>query len=338
MDQDNAGTPNPIMPEGTSTANENTTKMTETITETTIETVAPPPQTSIPPQAMPGQTKKNKGLIAVVIILAVLATAGVAFGVYGMFFQPKPTCETNCTEPMSDSDSATQSQTEPEEKEAYQLSDYVSFSEVSIPVTFPDEAQKGHTEDIIRKIELKNLPANITAKFDETQEKLIANTNGTVVFRSNKADATINGDILSIFTIFDYQGAYEKMGDAETMNYNLKNDVELANTELLADYNLTSKSMYEAILNQLAQNVTTSSFLLATDGDVTAPTISITDFTNNITEYAATLSDSPNLVKLYIDKDDNIHALYQQYQILEALGMSAHMGIGLLRGVQDIKL
>ena len=329
MDQDNAGTPNPIAPEGASNTN-------EIVTETMIETVAPASPVSTPPTAT--QPKKPKGLIITIVILAILALAGIAFGIYGMFFQPKPTCETTCPEPANDGNSTTQSQSEPEEKEAYQLSDYVSFSELNVPVTFPDEVQKGHTEDIIRKIELKNLPSNIIAKFNEAQEKLITNTNGTVVFRNNKADATINGDILSVFTVFDYQGAYEKMGDAETINYDLKNDTELTNMGLLADYNLTSKGMYEAILNQLVQNVTADSFLLAINGDVTAPTISIADFTNNIAEYATTLSNNPNSVKLYVDENNSVHALYQHYQILEALGMSAHMGIGLLRGVQDIKL
>ena len=128
------------------------------------------------------------------------------------------------------------------------------------------------------------------------------------------------------------------MGDAETINYDLKNNSELTNTELLKDYNSTSKAMYETILNQLVQNVTTSSFLLSTNGDISAPTISVVDFTNNITEYATTLSDNLNLAKLYVDKGNSVHALYQQHQILEALGMSCHMGIGLLPGVQDAEL
>lgn len=81
MDQDNAGTPNPIAPEGAPNTN-------EIVTETMIETVAPASPMSTPPTAT--QPKKPKGLIITIVILAILALAGIAFGIYGMFFQPKP--------------------------------------------------------------------------------------------------------------------------------------------------------------------------------------------------------------------------------------------------------
>lgn len=51
--------------------------------------------------------KNSKPLIATSIICAILAVAGIAFGVYGMFLKPAPTCETNCTSiPDSTNDNA----------------------------------------------------------------------------------------------------------------------------------------------------------------------------------------------------------------------------------------
>ena len=85
MNQDNAGTPNPIAPEGVSTTNE-----TVTTAETTVGTVTPTPTITQPLV----QPKKPKGLIATIIILAILALAGLAFGIYGMFLKPAPKCET----------------------------------------------------------------------------------------------------------------------------------------------------------------------------------------------------------------------------------------------------
>ena len=111
MNQDNAGTPNPIAPESTSTTNQppvTTSASPEAPPET--PPVAPP-QTETPPPAevtpkVPSEKpKSSKGLITLVVILAILALAGTAFGIYGMFFQPKPTCETNCSEHNDDANS-----------------------------------------------------------------------------------------------------------------------------------------------------------------------------------------------------------------------------------------
>lgn len=58
-----------------------------------LQTATPPsgPTSSTTP-AMPNQSKpqNTKALLATTIICALLAIAGIAFGVYGMFFQPQP--------------------------------------------------------------------------------------------------------------------------------------------------------------------------------------------------------------------------------------------------------
>ena len=73
MDQDHTGTPNPIALESAPTTNE-----TVTTAETTVETVTPTPIITQPLV----QPKKPKGLIATIIILVILALAGIAFGIY----------------------------------------------------------------------------------------------------------------------------------------------------------------------------------------------------------------------------------------------------------------
>ena len=333
MDQDNTGTPNPIAPEGASTTNEN---KSETTNKTTVEPVTPTPpivDPATPPSTPPTEPKKPKALIATTVILAILAIAGVAFGIYGMFLKPEPKCEANCQDTTGD-DKDTNAQPPSGPKE-YALSDYVSFAQVSIPVTFPDEVEKGHTEDIVTKIELKNLPASTINKFNITQEDMI---NCNAVSCENTANAVINGNIMSVHNVFKYIGTLGITGKAETLNYDLDAQKELSNEELANIYNITGEELYTAVLQNLVHNVTANSFLLDTSGNVTAPTISISDFTNNIPEYAKTLSDNHNLLKLYVDEENKVHALYQQFQVLEALGMSTHMGIGLLYGYQDIAI
>lgn len=56
-------------------------------------------------QSVVEKPKKSKGLIATATIMTILALAGIGFGVYGMFFYEKPTCEINCSENNSEVDS-----------------------------------------------------------------------------------------------------------------------------------------------------------------------------------------------------------------------------------------
>ena len=65
--------------------------------------------------------KKSKGLLAATIIFASLAIAGIGFGVYGMFFQPKPTCETNCASNTDNQSADNQSETAPTIAEVSEL-------------------------------------------------------------------------------------------------------------------------------------------------------------------------------------------------------------------------
>ena len=64
----------------------------ETISTEIVETAAP-----VPAPEKPQEPKKGKGLVATTILMTILAIAGIAFGVYGMFFDKKTDCETNCT-------------------------------------------------------------------------------------------------------------------------------------------------------------------------------------------------------------------------------------------------
>ena len=74
MNQDKTGNENPLAPEGASTANE------ETETKTTVETVTPPPVQTTSQSS--DQPKTNNALKITTAICAILALAGIAFGVY----------------------------------------------------------------------------------------------------------------------------------------------------------------------------------------------------------------------------------------------------------------
>lgn len=74
MDQDNAGTENPIAPDSASSTNE------ETATKTTVEPVTFPSQTT--PTQSENQPKTNNALKITTAICVILALGGIAFGVY----------------------------------------------------------------------------------------------------------------------------------------------------------------------------------------------------------------------------------------------------------------
>lgn len=71
--------------------NENITPPIDT--PTPVEAPAPAPEA---PQEAPA--KKFKSLITLSVITTILAIAGIAFGIYGIFFQTKETCQTNCAQ------------------------------------------------------------------------------------------------------------------------------------------------------------------------------------------------------------------------------------------------
>ena len=322
------------MEQGNNTSNQPDAPTSAPQPEPTSQSGPTPPPTPTPEQSHDA-SKKPKALITTAIICAILAVAGIAFGIYGMFFQPQPSCETNCDQ-TSDNDSKDDSNPSEIEEEVYKVSDYVAFVDATIPTAQPEGTTGERTESVIKKVELSNLPQGIIQSFNTAQNKLI--DEGTNIYScENNAGAAIDDGILSVYTVYSYSLAYGNYGEAITLNYNLETGNELSNTELLSQYSLTSEGMYEAILKQLVQNVTTESFLLDTHGDVTAPTISVTEFTNNIPEYKKVLSADPSAVKLYVD-GSQLHALYEHYDILENLGMGTHMGAGLKGGVQDIAL
>ena len=96
--------------------------------------------------------------------------------------------------------------------------------------------------------------------------------------------------------------------------------------------------MYDKVLRHLVQNVTTTSFLLNTRGDTRGPSISIEEFTNQIPQYKSKMPADLTLLKMYIDENNTVHALYKEHEILESLGMGTNMGAGLLPGIQDVEI
>ena len=111
MNQDNTGISNPIAQENASTTNENNVETANKITMESVPPTTPTPSTD---------PKKPKGLITTTIILAILALAGIAFGIYGMFFKTQPNSQ---PEPNQTSNNTKEPTTQDNDEESDHASD-----------------------------------------------------------------------------------------------------------------------------------------------------------------------------------------------------------------------
>ncbi|MBR3052267.1 hypothetical protein IKG60_01440 [Candidatus Saccharibacteria bacterium] len=112
MDQENAGTPNPIAPKDTPTTNQPPVTSPAIPPEAPSKIPSETTSTTTSPTTPPTQPKKSNAPTIIACLCALLAVAGVAFGVYGMFLQPKPTREANYTESIGNNDASANSTTE----------------------------------------------------------------------------------------------------------------------------------------------------------------------------------------------------------------------------------
>lgn len=137
MDQDNAGTENPIAPDSASSTNE------ETATKTTVEPVTFPSQTT-PPQSE-NQTKTNNALKITTVICAILAIAGIAFGVYEFLDSNQKTAQISTLKNEISNKETTITDLE---KEVSNLEDKISAIEENSNVVGPTETPESQVSPI----------------------------------------------------------------------------------------------------------------------------------------------------------------------------------------------
>lgn len=158
--------------------------------------------------------------------------------------------------------------------------------------------------------------------------------NGTVKFEYG-----IYNDILFAYSI---KNSFDPYGNIESEiisnNVDINTGKKLSNTKVLKRVNITIEEVYRRILENLTDTVSIGFFSLNTQGDVSGETISVNDFKNNINKYVEQLKDSQDDVFYILLKDSKITVSYEQNKTLEKLGMSSHMGAGLVSGYIDVEL
>ena len=156
---------------------------------------------------------------------------------------------------------------------------------------------------------------------------------GTVKFEYGIYD-----DILFAYSINYHLHPYGHIvSEVISNNVDINTGEKLSNAKVLERVNITIEEVYRKILGNLADTVSVDSFLLNTQGDINGETISIDDFKNNIGEYVEQLKDNQDDFYILL-KDSKIAVSYVQSEILETLGMSSHMGVGLVSGYAEVEL
>lgn len=120
-------------------------------------------------------------------------------------------------------------------------------------------------------------------------------------------------------------------------NVDLNTGKKLDNTTTLGRFGFTIDEVYRQILNNLVETVSVDSFLLDINGKIDAEKITINDFKNNIDKYIETLKSDQNLFYVFL-KGSKVAVSYEQNKVLENLGMSSHMGVGLVSGYAEVEL
>ena len=220
-----------------------------------------------------------------------------------------------------------------DDSKTYNISDYVSVTDYEFNKNCIDCGTYG----TVKKVEFKSLPLGTINEFESKHNEFINPTVLETAKLSNEVNYEINKNILSVYTKETKSYDYETQYDYYSLNVNLNNNKIITNQELLNLYNIKSTDVFTKILTNISNTIKTDKLLLSTIGDVTAETITIDKFKDNIIEYASSIDNRYDIVTLYI-KDNKLIAVYNQYKILYNLGMGTHMGIGLVSEPQSIEL
>ena len=186
--------------------------------------------------------------------------------------------------------------------------------------------------NVVKRAVFSNLPEGTTVEFENKQKEF----NSLDYFITNELYSEVYNNILSVYTkeiIEDMHYQYNNY----SLNINLNNKRIITNEELLKIFNISSTTMYEKILNNIANTVKTDKLLLTTTGDIDADKISINNFRNNIKTYSSIIDNRYDAITLYI-KDEKLTVVYNQDYILSLLGLGTHMNIGLIQEPQSIQL
>lgn len=145
----------------------------------------------------------------------------------------------------------------------------------------------------------------------------------------------LNDSVISSDSI---DGPYYESHDSISMNVDTKTGKEMTNEEVIKLYNSTNVEVAKAILNDVVSHVSRETLLKSTNGDITAPVENVSNINKENSEYIENLSKNLNgNVVVYI-KNGNLCIDYHDSKVLELVGLSSHMNVGLKTVTQTVTM
>ncbi len=283
--------------------------------------------------------QRNKGNFLVIIILIILVIGLAGYITYDKFLS-KNDVNTNIEEqknnyeedqdqqenPYKEEQNQRENNYEEQNSKKYNVNDYISVTDYEFD-----------KNDIVKKAEFKTLPLRTITEFNSKHSEFIYPTALETAKLSNEIIYEVDKNILSVYTKESKLYELGTQYNYYSLNVDLNNNKIITNQELLKIYNINLSNTFEKILNNISNTVTTEQFLLSTDGDINAETITVDKFKENIKIYATYIDNRYDIITLYL-KDNKLIVVYDQAKILSVLGMGTHMGIGLVSEPQSLQL
>ena len=256
--------------------------------------------------------KKDKTKIIIIVVLFVIVLALSGYIIYDKIYLSKEDEKTNA------------------DQNNYKVCDYISISELDVR-----ECSECEVLTTLNIVEFSNLSSGLTTEFENKQQDLINQASANT---SNEVKYEISQNILSIYTT---ERTIAEVGldnyNFYSLNIDLKNNKIFTNEEMLNLFEINRTDMFKKILENIATTVETDEFLLTTDGDITAETITIEEFEENIDTYVSNIDNRIDVLTFSI-QNGKLVVTFNQSRILSLLGMGTHMDIGLAIEPQSITL
>lgn len=145
----------------------------------------------------------------------------------------------------------------------------------------------------------------------------------------------LNDSVISSDSI---DGPYYESHDSISMNVDTKTGKEMTNEEVIKLYNSTNVEVAKAILNDVVSHISRETLFKSTNGDITAPVENVSNVNKENSEYIENLSKNLNgNVVVYI-KNGNLCIDYHDSKVLELVGLSSHMNVGLKTVTQTVTM
>ena len=150
---------------------------------------------------------------------------------------------------------------------------------------------------------------------------------------------------MNIFNIYEENGIkyveYEvekvlnTLGYSSHMGVGIKQGVQIVNVSGTSD--ISNRGIIIKVLDDIEKNTDFTNILKSTTGDITAEKLSQREFIDSKSDYIAKLQNNMNIFNIYEEKGIK-YVEYEVEKVLNTLGYSSHMGVGIKQGIQTITI